>query len=198
MIRISLKYHETVDSGMEMRVFDPARKAPDWLDNIRPSQCAVFLKSRTASTSLRLDGQPCLSQAEVTCIVFDQIEAAQRFCEAKVQDLPDLRCEIYDAHGLVNPPLLVVLHPEFQRKEESGPLWSRRRKWIGAILVLLSVLLFWMAARESIPTDLGIFLGINCVLLGLRFLYWHVGLKHSERKRRDRLEAHRKLEEGDA
>jgi hypothetical protein len=42
------------------------------------------------------------------------------------------------------------------------------------------------------------FLGSNCVLFGLRFLYWEYAVKHREHDRRRRLEAHRRIERGDA
>ena len=131
-------------SGTEIRLFDPRRDPPDWTDVIRPTECAVFLKNRSGSTSLAPDGQPYSNPAEVTCIVFASIDAAQQFCEAKVQALAHVRCEIYDAEGLSRPPLLVILHPDLQRKEDAGSVWSRRRKLFAAILVLLSVPLFWI------------------------------------------------------
>jgi hypothetical protein len=45
---------------------------------------------------------------------------------------------------------------------------------------------------------MAIFLGFNCIFAGLRVLYWNFGVKHSEQERRKRLEAHRKVERGNA
>jgi len=134
----------------------------------------------------------------VTCLVFSRLDAAQRFCEEKVRALPQLRCEIYDSQGLAHPPLAVILHPESQRKEDAGPIWSRRRKLGAGALFPISLVLFWMGMRSSTSGDLAIFLGINCIFLALRLLYWNFGLKHSERKRLERLEDHRRMERGDA
>jgi hypothetical protein len=187
-----------VDCGTEIRLFDPRRNPRDWTDLIRPTQCAVFLKDRTTSAPRVRDGQPFLKPAETTCIVFDHFDAAQRFCEARVQALPQLRCEIYDAQGLAHPPLLVIVHPDHQRKEDSGSFSSRTRKLIAVGLFLISGPLIWIDVRRGSTLILPTFLAFNCILAGLRFLYWDFGVKHREQERRKRLDAHRKMERGDA
>ena len=188
---------ETGD-GIIIRLFDPRRDPPDWTDLIAPGDCAVFLKRRTDSIALGQDGLPEANLRESTCVVFHTLEAAQRFCEWKVREMPHVRCETYDRDGPRHPPMLVILHPDFQLKQDSGPIWSRRRKQIIACLIVLAVPLFWFGSRGSISSDVAIFLGINCLLLALRFLYWDAGSAISEQKRRQRLEAHRKLERSDA
>jgi len=187
-----------VDSGTEIRLFDAKRKPPDWVDLIRPTQCAVFLKHRTTSAPLRPDGQPFPAHAGTTCIVFDTFDGAQRFCEETVAVRPHIRCEIYDAHGLARRPLLVVVHPDVQRQEQAGSYWSRRRKLTAGVFCLISVPLFWLGVHSSNSSDIAIFLAINCVFVALRFVYWDVGTRHRERERLRRLELHRKLERGDA
>jgi hypothetical protein len=187
-----------VECGREIRLFDPRRNPQDWTDLISPTECAVFFKDRVDSSPLAPDGQPYASGARESCVVFSSLDAAQRFCEAKIHALPQLRCEIYDSHGLAHPPLVVLVHPDFERKEDGGPIGSRRRTWGAGALFLVSLLFFWMAARSSSSRDLAIFLGINCILLALRFLYWDFGVKQKERERRKRLEDHRKIERGDA
>jgi hypothetical protein len=91
--------------------------------------------------------------------------------------------------------LLVITHPDYQRDEHSGPASSRRRKILVACLFAAAAALFSLNFRgESIMATL---LGSNCALLGLRFLYWEYAMKHREQDRR-RLEAHRRIERGDA
>src|SRR5258706_16206997 len=92
---------------------------------------------------------PYPKPADATCIVFQSIDAAQRFCEARVRMIPDLRCDIYDAQGLANSPLLVITHPDFRQKEQSGFLGSRGRMSAATTLLLISVALFWVGARAS-------------------------------------------------
>lgn len=195
---LSPPYYGDVDSGTEIRLFDARRKPPDWIDLMRPTQCAAFLKHRATSAPLRPDGQPFPTAADTTCIVFDRVDEAQRFCEEKVAALPNIRCEIYDAHGLARRPLLVVVHPDAQRQEQAGSYWSRRRKLIACIFCLISVPLFWWGVHSSNSSDIAIFLAINCLFVALRFVYWDAGTRHRERDRRRRLESHRKLERGDA
>ena len=180
-----------VSDALEIRLFDPRRDPRDWTDVIGPTQCAVFVKDRATSTSLALDGKPYKDPDETTCLVFDRIDTAQRFCQAKVLALAHLRCEIYDAEGLAYPPLLVIIHPDFQHEEDSGSFWSRRRKLIAAILLLMAPPLIWLDVRRSSTLILPTFLAFNCILLALRFLYWDFGVKHRERERERRLAAHR-------
>ena len=101
-------------------------------------------------------------------------------------------CEIFNSEGRAEPPLLVITHPNYARDDDSGPVSSKRRKLIVAALLTagagLFAVNFW---RESI---LATFLAANCVLFGLRFVYWEYAVKHRERERQLRLEAHRRIE----
>jgi hypothetical protein len=184
--------------GTEIRLYDPKRKPQDWTDLIDRTECVVFLKNRADSTSLAANGRPYTKPSDETCVVFHSLDAAQQFGQLKVEHLKHVRFEIYDADGPANRPLLVIVHPEFRRSEESDPIGSRRRRLMMFVLVLSSIPLFWLGAHGTNSSDLAIFFGINCLLLALRFLYWDAGWKASEQKRLARLESHRKLERGDA
>ena len=191
-------YTNEVDGGTEIRFFDPGRRPREWTEIIRPTQCTVFLKDGATSNSRGLDGKPFANPDYATCLVFDQIEAARQFCETQVQAFPHLRCEIHDADGLVNPPLLVVVHPDQQYKQESGSLWSCRRKLIAISLFLISPPLVWIDMRRQNALVLPTFLAFNCILAGLRCLYCDFGVKHQERARQKRLEAQLRKEQGGA
>src|SRR5215471_14208696 len=134
LIRILGSGFITMKRGWRHR--DPRRTPRDWTELVRPTQYAVFLKNREDFTSLAPGGQLYPNLDDNSCVVFNSLDAAQRFCEAKVEALPDLRCEIYDAQGLAHAPLLVIVHPNFQRKEESSSFWSRRRKLLATIFIL--------------------------------------------------------------
>lgn len=184
--------------GREILLFDPRRKPPDWTDLIGPTQCAVLLQDRKTSAPLSLAGQPLATREDATCLLFDRLDAAQQFCEAKVRDLPHVSCEILDAQGRAHPPLMVITHPDYRRHDDSGSTWSRRRKLIAVVLLLVSGPLFWLDWRHSSTLILPTFVGFNCILLAMRFLYWDFGVRHRERERLKRLAAHRRLENGDA
>ena len=144
-----------------------------------------------------MEGKPYSQGNDTTCVLFDRVDDACQFCEATVQALPHLRCEIYDAQGLAQQPLLVIVHPDVQHQEDEGSFWSRRRKLIAIVLFLMAPPLIWIDMRRANTLILPTFLAFNCILAGLRFLYWDFGVKHREEQRRKRLEAHRHLEQGD-
>lgn len=184
--------------GLEIRLFDPRRQPRDWTDLIGSNQCAVFFRHRATSVTLSPDGNPFRDADASTCLLFDHIDDARRFCEAKVQSLPHLRCEIYDSEGLAHPPLLVVIHPDYEHAQESGSFWSRRRKLIALVLFLAAPPLIWMDVRRNNTLIVPTFLAFNCILAGLRFLYWDFGIKHREHERSKRLAAHRAREQAGA
>jgi hypothetical protein len=124
------------------------------------------------------------------------LDTAQEFCEMKVKKLPSLVCEIFNSDGRAQPPLLVITHPDYKSDDDSHPASSRRRKLIIAVLFAAGAALFAVNLwGESI---LATFLATNCVLFGLRFLYWEYAVKHREQERRHRLDAHRQIERVDA
>jgi len=184
--------------GLEVRLYDPRRKPSDWMEIIGPTQCAVFFQDRGSSAPLSSAGKPFAKREDATCLLFDRLDAAQQFCEAKVLSLPHVCCEILDAQGRAHPPLLVITHPDFHRDNDYGSTWSRRRKIIAVALILASAPLFWLDWKHHGGLILPTFLAFNCILLAMRFLYWDLGARHREQERLKRLEAHRMLESGDA
>jgi hypothetical protein len=163
---------------------------------MRPNQCAVLLKDRITSAPLSPIGKPYAVITDVTCILFDDLDAATRFCETRVTALPSLCCEVFNAEGRAKPPLLVITHSDYQGDDDSGPASSRRRKLIVAGLFAAAAALFSLNLRGE--NTLATFLASNCVLFGLRLLYWEYAVKHREEETRRRLEAHRRIERGDA
>jgi len=162
---------------------------------MRPDQCAVLFKDGATGAPLSPQGKPYHADNECTCLLFDHLDIAQRFCETRVRHLPSLVCEIFNSEGRAKPPLLVITHPDCQ-SDDSGPAASRRRKLIVAALLAAGTALFSVNLwGESI---LATFLASNCVLFGLRFLYWEYAVKSREPERRRRLEAHRRIERSDA
>jgi hypothetical protein len=178
--------------GTEILLYDPGRKPQNWIDCMRPTDCAVFLKDRQTSASLDANGEPHPNAANVTCIVFERLGAARQFCMTKVQALTHVRCEIYDPEGLAHPPLLVIVHTDHESKEEVSHASSRRRRVAAITLLVMSAVLFRIGMRWS--ENLMWILAANCIVVALRLFYWDSGLKHRERQRRARLEAHLKME----
>ena len=157
---------------------------------------AQFFLKTGSSVPLSPKGRPYSASADCTCVLFDDLDAAQRFCETKVKELPSLICEIFNSEGRAKPPLLVITHPDYESDDDSGAASSRRRKLIVAALFAAGAALFSINFRGE--NTLATILASNCVLFGLRFLYWEFAVKHREQDRRRRLEAHRRVERGDA
>ena len=113
-----------------------------------------------------------------------------------MRDSPSLVCEVFNSEGRAKPALLVITHPDNESDNDSSPSSSRRRKVIIAGLFVAGAALYSINLwRESI---LATFLACNCLLFGLRFLYWEYAVKHREQERRRRLEEHRRIEGRDA
>jgi len=179
--------------GLEIKLYDPNRNPAQWTDILLPTQCAVVFKDVTTSAPLSRAGEPLENAADATCTLFDSINSAQQFCEARVAAQPNLRCEIFDREGLAHPPLVVILHPSRQQWDESGRSWAKRRRAIAASLFAGAMSLLWFDWRHGWslwPT----FFAINLVVAALRFVYWDFGLRHREQERVKRLNAHRQRE----
>jgi hypothetical protein len=187
-----------MNDGIEILLYDRRRKPSDWTEVIGPTQCAVLLKGHKSSVPLSPAGQPFAKREDATCLLFDRLDTAQKFCEAKVLALPHVSCEILNAQGRALPPLMVITHPDYVNDNDYGSSWSRRRKLIAVCLLLISGPLFWLDWRRQATLILPTFLGFNCILLAMRFLYWDFGARHREQERLKRVEAHRRLELGDA
>lgn len=182
--------------GLEILLYDPNRKPQNWTDFMRPDQCAVLFKDGLTSAPRSPQAKPYRADTECMCLLFDHLEIAQCFCETTVSRFPSLVCEIFDSEGRAKPPLLVITHPDYKDRDDSGPASSKRRKLILAALLAVGAALF--AVNLWGENTLATFLASNCVLFGLRFLYWEYAVKNREQERRGRLEAHRRIERGDA
>lgn len=180
--------------GREIKIYDPRRRPPEWTDLVSPTGCAVFLKNAATGTSLSPRGAGFASERDCTCLLFDTVEQAGAFGRAMVRQYPFMCCEIFDAEGRANPPLLVVLHPSAAPREEDSPAWLRRRKWIALALFSAAVPLFWLDWKSHGEWILPTVVGINLIVAGLRFLYWNAGLKHRGRLQQERLKHHLDLE----
>ncbi len=180
--------------GVEIRLYDPRREPVEWTEVVLPAQCAVMLKDVATSAPLSREGRPLGRPDEATCMVFDSVAAAQQFCEAKVSENTGIRCEIFDREGLAHPPLVVIIHPSRQRHNESGTFWARRRRVIAIVLFAGALPLFWFDWHRGGSSFLPTFFGINMTVAALRLAYWDFGLRHQERERQKRLEAHRRRE----
>src|SRR6266403_3547653 len=80
----------------ELKLYDPTRKPSDWTDLVHSGQYAVFHTDVQSDTEKKPDGRFLGPDEESTCLVFDSLAEAEAYCEAKVERISNLRCDIYD------------------------------------------------------------------------------------------------------
>ena len=90
-----------MDDGIEVRLYDRKREPPEWTGMVLGTQCVVFLSDVSTSEPLSREGKPFASVAEATCVVFESLDAAQRFCESTVDGQPNVCCEVFDGQGII-------------------------------------------------------------------------------------------------
>jgi hypothetical protein len=91
-----------MSEGNEIRLYDCHRTPKCWSDIILPTQCAAFLRNDQRGMPVDRTGKP-RADDNATCILFDSIEDAERFCRQMVAAHPLVSCEVLDASGRVNP-----------------------------------------------------------------------------------------------
>ena len=172
-----------------LRLYDPERQPADWTGIIQPGQYAVFAKHIDTSGPCEPDGGPAPPPDRATCQLFDSLDEARSFSETRVRQMPGLRFEIFDATGRVNPPLLVVVHPDRASTLTGNPAAMRTRRLAAIALALASVPLFWYDYQHRGVLVLPTFLAMNMLLVAGRLLYMNTSIREVERAREARLAA---------
>jgi hypothetical protein len=172
-----------------VRLYDPNRRGATWTDDLRPGQVVAFAKRIDSGVACTADGSPFASADSPTCVVFDGMGEALRWCEASVQQAPLVRFDIFDHEGRARAPLLTVVHPSQSESMVGSPRERRRRSALALALVTVGVPLmafaYWISGERD-PILPG-FLGLNMVLIALRLLWMNQASREAERTSRDRL-----------
>jgi hypothetical protein len=179
-------------AGNEIRLYDYHRTPKCWSEIILPTQCAVFLRNDKWGTQVDRNGKSRDGDS-ATCILFDNIEDAERFCRQMVTEQPLVSCEVLDASGRVNPPLLIVTHKHAGGDDDVRGWFAHHRRAVIAILIAASLPLFWLDWTRKGDGILTV-IGINLIVAALRVLMWDVAAKNSEKERLARLEGHRDMD----
>jgi hypothetical protein len=183
---------DSMPEGNEIRLYDYHRTPKCWSDIILPTQCAVFLRNDEWGTPVDRNGQPRDSD-HATCILFDCIEDAERFCRQMVAARPSVSCEVLDSGGRVNPPLMIITHKHVGGDDDVRGWFAHHRRLVIAILITASLPLFWLDwARQG--DGVRSVIGINMIVAALRLLFWDVAAKSNEKERLARFERHRGME----
>lgn len=174
-------------------VYDPARTPRDWMDLVRPTQCAVFASLVDGGDPCDLDG--VRSGAVPTCTIFDSLADAEAFCLARIERLPAVRFDVFDAGGRSRPALLTIVHPSRNAALEGHVGSVRVRRWTAVALLIAAPVLFWLDwgyydGLLMVPT----LLGFNALLLAGRLLQLNGASVSAERHRRERTEGASRVE----
>jgi hypothetical protein len=174
-------------AGREILLYDHKRRPRNWSEIILPHQCAVFLRNRRLGVSVSRDGMPGTTES-ATCVLFESIARAEAFCQATVNSMPDLSCEILDYEGPMHPPLLTVVLKHSGGDDDTRGWFGRHRRIVFLFALCVALPLFYYDFRHGGTLVLTI-IGINIIVAGLRVLLWDWGSKNTERERLACLEA---------
>jgi hypothetical protein len=166
----------------EIAVYDRNRKPSNWMQLIQPSQYVVFLSDAATGAEMTSDGRyPDLGDVP-RCLIFDSLTDAEQFCRQRVEQIPNLRCDLFDNHGRANPPVTTFVSPLHQHRLDSPAKAQRMMRW-GLAGVAASLLLFGLAWMRKGDWWLAAFFGVQMAFFGLRLLQWGYGMKEELRNR---------------
>jgi len=179
-----------------LRLFDPSRTPTDWTEIIRPGQYVAFAKTLDTGAPCDAEGRPFPQTEAATCLLFDSLSEAERFCRRQAGRALDVRFEIFDSTGRANPPLLVVVHPSKVAKLEGNPRGMMLRTGAATAMLFAAVVGFWYdfthgSSARFFPT----LLGMNLVVVAARLFQLNNSYQHAERVRKERLAEHQKSKE---
>jgi hypothetical protein len=179
------------DSMQTLRLYDPTRRTA-WTDSLRHGQVVAFAKLIDSDVPCRPDGEPFATADSVTCVVFDAMDDARHWCEARVQIAPLVRFDIFDHEGRAQSPLLTVVHATRRESLDGSESELRRRTRLALALVAggIPLMIFAYSISGSRDPILPGFVGLNMVLVALRLLWMNMASREAERSRRDRLARH--------
>lgn len=163
----------------QLTLYDPSRKPTEWTGLVHAGQFAVFHSDIATDVERASDGHYLQSGEDSTCLVFDSLPEAEAYCEAKVEEISSLRCDIYDHTGKSKPPMLTYVN---KIHLNAG---SKRAKW-GWALVAASLPFFWNAWVHHGTHVIPMIVGVNLVFGGLRMVYWSAGGTEKRRSVREK------------
>ena len=151
-----------------LKLYDPTRKPTDWTGLVHEGQYAVFHSDLATDIERTPEGNYLQPGEDSTCMVFDSLAEAESYCEAKVEQIPNLRCDIYDHTGKSKPPVLTYVNKIHLNAD------NKRANW-GWAMVAASLPVFWITWTYHGTQVIPLIVGFNLFLGGLRLVYWGKG-----------------------
>lgn len=162
----------------ELRLYDPDRRPQEWTGLVHEGQYAVFHSDVHSDVERKSDGRYLATGEYSTCLVFDSLPEAEAYCEAKVNEISNLRCDIYDHVGKSKQPMLTYVHQSHEKSDS-------KRALLGWFLVALSVPCFVIEWHWNGTLVIFLIVGLNLIFAGLRLVYWGKGSSEKRRSARE-------------
>jgi hypothetical protein len=162
----------------ELKLYDPTRKPSDWTDLVHPGQYALFHTDVRSDIEKKPDGHFLSPGEDSTCLVFDSLAEAEDYSEAKVEQISNLRCDIYDHTGKSKLPMLTYVNKAHLKSPKKRVIW-------GWIIVASSLPCFWIEWHWDGTLIVPMIVRINLVFAGLRVVYWGAGGVEKRRATRE-------------
>ena len=167
----------------EVALYDPNRKPASWMELIQPPQYAVFFSEVESGVELTSDGRHLGPGMTHSCLIFDSLEEAEKYCRQKIEDIPKLRCDVFDSSGRVNSPVATLVGGRYQGRLQSPAKSTRMMQW-AFLSMAASLPLFWYTWHTRGEEWMAAFFGVQLVVVGLRLLHWGYGMKEELRHRK--------------
>ena len=152
----------------EIQLYDPKRRPANWTELLHPGQYAVFHSDVETNIEKTPAGKYLQPEDQSTCAVFDSLDEAETYCEAKVEEIPRLCCEIYDHTGKSKLPMFTYVNKRYLKSPQKHAYW-------GWVMVAASLPCFWIEWHWHGTLVVPMIVGFNLVFGGLRLVYWGLG-----------------------
>ena len=163
----SIAHFIMVITGRNMKevvIYDARRNPPNWTDLLAPSQYAVF--QHDTNSGLHVSPNDTFSE---TCLIFDTLEEAKNYCSGRVEQAPNITCEIFDQSGRAKNPVETYVHCSVDLKQRS--VFRSRFFWahIMTALAIVGLLIDW---RSDFVRMWPTILGLKFLTLAILFYAW--------------------------
>jgi len=161
----------------QLKLYDPARRPPEWSALVHEGQFAVFHSDVRTDVEKNQDGRYLASGEDSTCLVFDSLAEAETYCESKVETISNLRCDIYDHTGKSRPPLLTYVN----KSQVKSP---RKFVVLGYSFIAASIVCFLIEWHWNGTLVVPLVVGLNLLFAACRLIYWGAGGSEKRRSKR--------------
>jgi hypothetical protein len=162
----------------ELKLFDAERRPPNWMGHIHEGEYALFFKDVRSGQELTANGD---LPKESVCLIAGGLEEALDFAQARVDAVPSLRCDIYDAQGKANPPVASVVHQNNKSLENTAATgW--KRIWFGVALLPIGAPMIVYDWHRDWALIWPAFFGIQIFAAGVRLIVWGTGTIENSRR----------------